>query len=109
MVGLDLASMAHMRPSTQVDERTTPVHSGSRRGDLFINNTELEFIVLQIREREALIKVSATLTLNISLSWSLVISNLTNGCFSFTAVLNKVSRFSKSLGLACLQQIENSR
>ena len=47
LVRFDLSCVPHMRPSTEINQRTTPVDCSGGRLDSLLDNTTLKFIVLQ--------------------------------------------------------------
>ncbi len=46
--GLDLARVAYVGPSTQVNEWATLVHSGRGSVNLLVNDPQLKLVVLQV-------------------------------------------------------------
>ena len=51
-VSIDLPRVAHVRPPTEVDQRTTAVDSGPGFCDLVTNDTALELIVLHHKRKK---------------------------------------------------------
>jgi hypothetical protein len=84
---LDAAGVGDVRTETKVDEGSASIHGrpGSVR-DLVIDVVLLVLIILYLSASRSS-RRTVQLTLNISSSFSLGISNLSNGCFSFTAIL----------------------
>lgn len=90
--GFNFSSMGNMWANAEIDHRTTAVYSGGGAiGNFGFDEVFLVFIVLQQSMRMKSMK-NEGLTLNISSSFSLDTTSLSNFCFSLIALSDTFSR-----------------